>query len=95
MLFLIFLCCYRRNKVAAAAKEVWPGNDIPTFRKDEKNLKKLDDLVKKLTPECSLPFFQEKAIRQHILDCLTEHRRNVKKGYNYDCVAFTLYHKLT
>ena len=39
------LCCYRRNKVAAAAKEVWPGNDIPTFRKDEKNFKKLDDLV--------------------------------------------------
>ncbi len=47
----------------------------------------LDDLVKKLVPECSLGFFGEKAIRKHVLDTLTERRRNVRKGYNYDDVS--------
>ncbi len=64
-----------------------PGNEIPTFRNHKENPKMLDDLVKKLVPECSLGFFGEKAIRKHVLDTLTERRRNVRKGYNYDDVS--------
>ena len=42
--------------MASAAKKMWPGNNIPTFRNDEAMLKKLDELVKRLLPECEMPF---------------------------------------
>uniref|UniRef100_A0A1X7U905 Uncharacterized protein n=1 Tax=Amphimedon queenslandica TaxID=400682 RepID=A0A1X7U905_AMPQE len=74
----------KRNKVAAAARNTWPGNNVPCFRNNKKEKETLDDLVISLIKECSLPIFGEKAIRQHILDTLTERRRNVKKGYNYE-----------
>ena len=74
----------RRNKVAAAARNAWPGNNIPTFRNDSHSLTKLDELVKGLVPDCATPFFGEKAIRRHIIDTLTERRRRVKKGYSYE-----------
>ena len=53
-------------------------------------MQELDDLVKTLVPTCSLPYFGEAAIRQHILDTLKEKRRNIKKGYNYDQVKLIL-----
>ena len=46
----------------------------------------LDDLVTMLLPECSLPCFNKKQIRQRILDTLTERRRNVKTGHDYEKV---------
>jgi len=64
----------RRRKVAKAASERWPGNNIPTFKNSKENLKQLDLLVQKLFPECHLPCFGKKQIRQHILDCLNERR---------------------
>ena len=73
--------------MASAAKKMWPGNNIPTFRNDEAMLKKLDELVKRLLPECEMPFFGEQAIRSHILDSLTERRRQVKKGHDYENVS--------
>jgi hypothetical protein len=85
MNIVIFYC--RRNKVAAAARKTWPGNVIPTFRNDKENTKRLDDLVEQLEPECCLPCFGRDAIRQHILSCLTERRRNIKKGYDYETVS--------
>ena len=72
--------------MASAAKKMWPGNNIPTFRNDEVMLKKLDELVKRLLPECEMPFFGEQAIRSHIFDSLTERRRQVKKGHDYENV---------
>lgn len=41
-------------------------------------------------PEC-LPYFGKRQIRQHILDCLNERRRQIRKGHDYDnkvCVYF-------
>lgn len=82
---------FTRNAVALAAREMWLGNDIPTFQRNEANQEKLRTLVQKLLPECQLlPFFGEKAIRQNILDSLTECRRNIKKGYNDSNVRITL-----
>lgn len=74
---------YRRNKVAKAARQAWPGNSIPTFRGNNKETKKLDSLVKDLIPSCRTKFFGEAAIRKHIIDSLAEHRRSVKKGHDY------------
>ena len=79
-----FLCYNRRNKVAAAARKVWPGNDVPTFRNNKENLKKLDELVEKLEPDCAIPLFGKAAIRRHMLDSLNERRRSIKKGKDYE-----------
>lgn len=76
--------------MSQAACETWPGNDIPTFRNNKDNTAKLNELVNKLEPECALPDFGRAAIKQHILDCLTERRRNVKKGYDYENVSLKL-----
>lgn len=78
---------YRRRKVAKAASEKWPGNNIPTFRNNKENLQQLDHLVEKLVPECQLPHFGKKQIRQHILDCLNERRRQIRKGHDYSLVS--------
>lgn len=69
--------------MAKAARHTWPGNDIPIFRGNATNLKKLTDLVTELTRTCETPYFGEAAIRRHILDSLAERRRMVKKGYDY------------
>lgn len=74
----------RRNRVAKAARLAWPGNDIPIFRGNKDNLKKLDNLVPELNPTCSSKHFQETAIRRHILDTLSERRRQIKRGYDYE-----------
>ena len=78
---------FRRNKVAAAAWKTWPGNNIPTFKNNLPLLKQLDTLVKSLLPDCELPFFDEKAIRSHIMDTLTERRRQIKNGHDYENVS--------
>ena len=69
--------------MAKAARCMWPGNDIPIFRGDDTNLKKLSDLVDELAGTCGTPHFEKPAIRRHILDSLAERRRMVKKGYDY------------
>ena len=81
------VCFCRRNKVAAAAWKTWPGNKIPTFKNNPCLLKQLDTLVKSLLPDCKLPFFDEKAIRSHIMDTLSERRRQIKNGHDYENVS--------
>jgi len=56
----------RKRRVSAAARSARPGNSIPKFKNNEEEIAKLDELVKKLLPDCSLPYFGEKAIRKHI-----------------------------
>ena len=77
---------FRRRKVTKAAIEQWPGNNIPTFRNNKKNKEQLDHLVEKLVPECQLPCFGKKQIRQHVLDCLNERRRQTRNGHHYSQV---------
>ncbi|KAL5510543.1 hypothetical protein EMCRGX_G006105 [Ephydatia muelleri] len=72
-----------RNKVNKAVKEQWKGNVIPLFKTDPAEKKKLEDMVQKLVPNCSTKYFGERAIRQHIIDTLTERRRMIKKGFDY------------
>ena len=74
----IYYICFRRNKVADAADNAWP-DEIPKFKDNQKNKEKLEKLVVKLTPECSLPFFKAKGIKQHILDHFNEKRRYREK----------------
>ena len=84
---------FRRRRVAKAACERWPGNNIPTFKNNKENLEQLNQLVEKLLPECQLPCFKEKQIRQHIVDCLRERRRQIRKGHDYNnkvCLNVTL-----
>ena len=69
--------------MAKATRCMWPGNDIPIFRGNATNLKKLDDLVDDLASTCETPYFGKAAIRRHVLDSLAERRRMVKKGYDY------------
>ena len=78
------LCYNRRNEVAAAARKLWPGNDVSTFCNNKENLKKIDKLVEKLEPDCAIPLLGKAAIRRHILDSLNEQRRSVKKGKDYE-----------
>ena len=63
--------------MAKAARNTWPGNDIPIFRGNATNLKKLADLVTELTRTCETPYFGEAAIHRHILDSLAERSRRV------------------
>ena len=71
---------FRRNKVTKATKISWPGNDLPIFRGNSENTKKLDNVVAELVPSCSSKFFTEACIRQHIIDMVSERRKQVKKG---------------
>ena len=80
----------------AAMKKQWPGNCLPVFKGKEAACKELKELVNKLLPDCSycppsLPMveFGKSAIRQHILDSLTERRRRVHSGHDYGSVRFT------
>ena len=73
---------FRRNKVADAADQAWP-HEIPKFKNSDKNKEKLEKLVTRITPECSLPFFKARGIKQHILDHFNEKRRyreTLKRG---------------
>ena len=88
LLFLYLNDC-RRKGIAVAAKDTWPRKNIPTFKNNKENQQKLSALVDKLLPECQLPWFGKEAIRKHILNTLTERRRNIKKGYDYEvCLHF-------
>ena len=78
---------FRRNKVSKSAKLAWPGNDILIFRGNKENTSKLDNLVKELKQACSSRYFDEDAIRQHIIDSLAERRRQVKRGHDYTQVS--------
>ena len=69
--------------MSKAAKLVWPGNDIPVFCGNKDNIAKLDNLVKELKPTCANRFFDEDAIRQHIIDSLSKRRRQIKMGHDY------------
>ena len=84
MLFNLFES--RRNRVAQAARDKWPGNNIPTFKNDKAALKCLSDLVEQLLPECQ-PQMDKMAIRKHIIDTCNERRRQIRKGYDYENVS--------
>jgi hypothetical protein len=73
--------------VSKAAKLAWPGNDIPIFRGNKDSIAKLEDVVKELKPTCANRFFDEDAIRQHIIDSLSERRRQIKRGHDYTRVS--------
>lgn len=80
----------RRNAVAKATDERWPGNDLPTFKKcDKKNLKDLEELVETLVADYSYSpaGFGRKGIRSHILDHLNERRREIRNGHDFTQVC--------
>ena len=73
--------------MADAADNAWP-DEIPKFKDNQKNKEKLEKLVAKLTPDCSLPFFKAKGIKQHILDHFNEKRRyDAKKSSQSNTVS--------
>ena len=68
----------RRNRVAKAIRLAWPGNNnFPTFRCNKENKEKHDNLVKELKTTCCSKHFPETAMRQHIIDTLSERRRQI------------------
>ena len=70
-----------------ATKIAWPGNNLPLFRGDLENTKKLNDLVKELKDKYATKHFGEAEIRLHIINTVAERRRNVKKrGFDYEQV---------
>lgn len=73
--------------MSKVAKLAWPGNDIPIFRGNKDNVAKLEDLVKELKPTIANRFFDEDAIRQHIIDSLSERRRQIIRGHDYTQVC--------
>jgi len=42
------LIAFRKKAVRAATLKKWPGNEIPTFRKNKDSMKQLDELVEEL-----------------------------------------------
>jgi hypothetical protein len=80
----------KRNRVLAAVKREWPGNDAPIFRGNKENMEKLDKLVQTLAGDCQYKppsmtwvIFGLKAIRRHCLDAINERRRQLSSGYDY------------
>ena len=59
--------------MADYADQAWPDK-VLRFKNNEANKKKLEKLVVRITPECSLPFFPSKGIKQDILDHFHEKR---------------------
>lgn len=44
----------RRSRIRKAAEEEFPGDKIPTFRKNPDAKKRLEELVKRLTETCTI-----------------------------------------
>ena len=82
----MLLCLGRRHKISKSVKEVWHGNNLPKFRNNEDELKKVNKLVSSPFPTCSSKYFGPHAIRQHVLHSVQERRRMVKNGHNYAMV---------
>ena len=94
ILQILYSSTQRRNGVAKAADEMWPGNDLPTFKKNDlHNLRELHDLVTKLEPKYSYTpaGFGYKGIRKHVMDHLNERRREVRKGHDFTQVCILWY----
>lgn len=79
----------RRKAIRTAAINRWPGNDIPSFKKNKVAVDELNDLVNDLKEDCSFPplNFGKEGIKQHILDVLNERRRHKRKGHDYSQVS--------
>ena len=79
---------HRRRTVQECTVNKWPGNNIPTFRKNEKALKELEIFVDELAETCtySPAGFGRQGIRKHVLDTLTERRRRIHQGHDYEKV---------
>ena len=78
---------FRRNKINKATKEVWSGNNVPKFRDNQEEMKKIEKLVSDLLPICSGKYFGPHAIQRHVLDSLLEQRRRIKNGHDYKKVG--------
>ena len=77
----------RRKRVACAATQKWPGNNIPIFKNNPVELAELERLVTELVPTCRIPgIFDEDGIRKHVMSTFNERCRNVKKGYDYEAI---------
>ena len=81
-ILLYFSCIYKGG--GTAAKE-WPGNEIPIFKNNQENLRKLDDLVQKLLPEAKAEF-HDTTLKTHIRIPVWE-KRNIRKGHDYEKVG--------
>lgn len=73
------------NRKKAAVISKWPGNELPSFKKQPAQQEVLQHLVEELKEECTYLTvgFDKRAIRQHIQDILNEHRRHVRNGHDY------------
>jgi len=69
--------------VAKAAKQTFPGNEIPLFRANKEAESRREALVAELKKVNRCKFFTDAAIREHIKDTLAERRRRVTKGYDF------------
>lgn len=57
----------RWNKAAKASRIAWPGNEIPMFRGNAENSRKLDNLVIELKATCCTKHFGERATAETFL----------------------------
>eukprot|EP00111_Clytia_hemisphaerica_P013292 TCONS_00039010-protein len=70
-----------RNQVARK----WTGNSLPTFSKEsQSNLEELTDFVKDLQKIPILTYLEEKTIRKKIVKIMSERRRAVRSGRDYE-----------
>ena len=77
----LFNC--RRNRASEAAKQQWPGNDLPTSKNNKAAQKTLGDLVTKLIPTCEAPNFSKSLFRKHFI-LITPMNEDDRKGYDYE-----------
>uniref|UniRef100_A0A7M5X562 Uncharacterized protein n=1 Tax=Clytia hemisphaerica TaxID=252671 RepID=A0A7M5X562_9CNID len=72
---------YIRNQVV----KKWPGNNLPTFNKDDTdNKKELEELVTKLSENPLLKSVVEAdKVKSKVIQIMKERRRNVRKGMDY------------
>ena len=67
---------------------IWKGNDLPLFKNNEENLRKLDELVDRCSvyqyPDVG---FDKVLIRKYIIEFYAQRRKRRAKGVDFEQVS--------
>jgi hypothetical protein len=71
--------------LTTCANFIWSGNEIPVFKGNAVEMKKLEQLLHSNVKDCSYEEggFNLVAMRKYILSHFTERCRRIAKGHNY------------
>lgn len=92
-IYCLFLIFFRKNTVRQKCLEIWPANNIPQFKNQPENIKKLEEILNDLKEFAYEEVgFSREAMKTYVFNMFTERRRKRKLGTDFTKVfIFELY----